>query len=40
MVKLQGDKISIRNAGFDVTRMEEFHPAPDEYDTWFSREPD
>jgi SAM-dependent methyltransferase len=29
---------AIQNAGFNVTRMEEFHPMPDEYNTWFARE--
>jgi len=31
---------AVRNAGFEMARMEEFHPTPDEYNTWFSREPD
>ena len=30
---------AIQNAGLNVTRMEEFHPEPDEYNTWFAREP-
>jgi len=28
---------AMQNAGFVVTRMEEFHPGPDWYDTWFAR---
>ena len=29
---------AIRNAGFDVPHMEEFHSSPDEYNAWFTRE--
>jgi SAM-dependent methyltransferase len=31
---------AVHRAGFNVTCIEEFHPAPDEYDTWFSRAPE
>ena len=29
---------AIRNTGFNVMRMEEFHPKPNECNTWFNRE--
>lgn len=30
---------AIQNSGLNVIHMEEFHPNPDEYNTWFHREP-
>lgn len=31
---------AVQNSGLNVTHMEEFHPKPDEYNTWFAREPE
>ena len=31
---------AIQNAGLNITRMEEFQPELDEYNTWFAREPE